>query len=66
MSVTVEVDAEGSLLSVGQGSRQAASPVQEIVQASGELRVVGDLGSDLGAHVTAGRHKPCSTSWLLT
>lgn len=26
--------------------------MQEIVQASGELGVVGDLGSDLGAHIS--------------
>ena len=44
MPVTVEVDTEGSLLSVGQGSREAAGAVQEIVQA-GELGVVGDLGA---------------------
>jgi hypothetical protein len=53
MSITVEVDTEGSLLSVGQGSRDAAGAVQEIVQPSGELGVVGDFGSDLGAHVSA-------------
>jgi hypothetical protein len=46
MSVTVEVDTEGSLLTIGQGSREAAGAVQEIVQASGELGVAG-LGSDL-------------------
>jgi hypothetical protein len=34
MSVTVEVDTEGSLLSVGEGSREAAGAVREIVQAS--------------------------------
>jgi hypothetical protein len=45
MSVTVEVDTEGSLLTIGQGSREAAGAVQEIVQASGELGVVG-LGSE--------------------
>ena len=60
MSVTVEVDTEGSLLTIGQGSREAAGAVQEIVQAGGELGVVGDLGGDLGAHVSAGRHEPSS------
>ena len=49
MSVPVEIDAEGGLLSAGQGSRKAAGAVQEIVQASGQLGVIGDLGSDLGA-----------------
>jgi hypothetical protein len=60
MSVTVEVDTEGSLLSVGQGSREAAGAVQEIVQASGEPGVVGDFGSELGAHVSAGGNEPSS------
>jgi hypothetical protein len=60
MSVPVEVDAEGGLLSAGQGSREAAGAVQEIVQASGQLGVIGDLGSDLGAHVSAGRHEPAT------
>jgi hypothetical protein len=60
MSVTVEVDTEGSLLSAGQGSREAAGAVQEIVQASGEVGVVSDLGSELSAHVSAGRHQPSS------
>jgi hypothetical protein len=65
MSVTVEVDTEGSLLSVGQGSRKTAGAVQEIVQASGELGVVGELGSDLRAHVSAGRHEPSRLGALL-
>jgi hypothetical protein len=65
MSVAVEVDTEGSLLSVGQGSRKTAGAVQEIVQASGELGVVGELGSDLRAHVSAGRHEPSRLGALL-
>jgi D-serine deaminase-like pyridoxal phosphate-dependent protein len=59
MSVTVEVDTEGGSAPVRARARTAGA-VQEIVQASGELGVVGDLGSELGAHVSAGRHEPSS------
>jgi hypothetical protein len=53
VSVAVEVDFEGGLLGSGQGSLKAAGAVEEIVDARGELRIVGDFRCDLGAHVSA-------------
>jgi hypothetical protein len=51
----------GAQLSCGASTMplagSASGAVQEIVQASGQLGVIGDLGSDLGAHVSAGRHE---------
>jgi hypothetical protein len=55
--VAVEVDAKGGLLGAGEGSGKAAGAVEKIVEASGELWVVDDLGRDLSAYITGVHHR---------
>ena len=62
MSVTVEVDTEGSLLSVGQGSREAASPVQERLEPSAHAPWAS-LTSPAGQVAATTRQNPATLWW---
>jgi hypothetical protein len=55
--VAIEVDAQGGLLGAREGSGEAAGAVENIVEASGELWVLDDLGRDLSAYVSGVHHR---------
>ena len=56
VAVAVEVDLEGRLLGRGQRASNMASAMQQVVEPRRQFRIVCDLGSDLGAHITRVRH----------